>query len=81
MKIDKIIYTQIEQGELLPGGWINNHTVKWKKVSRLDNLKIKRNLSKDTKVYQDYIVVGNDVKKINLDDLHCENKSHVVTGN
>ncbi|KAF7987818.1 hypothetical protein HCN44_003681 [Aphidius gifuensis] len=80
VKIDKIIYTQIEQAELLPGGWINNNTVKWKKISLLDKSKIKDNLEKDTKVYQDYIVIGNDVKKFNLDDLHCEEKSHVVTG-
>lgn len=74
VKNNQIIHLQIQEGELLPYGKIDESTVRWVPVNNYKTLD--RNLYNE----QDFFTLTWDKRSLQLDDIECE-KNFVVTGN
>ncbi|KAF7987858.1 hypothetical protein HCN44_003721 [Aphidius gifuensis] len=72
VKKNGIIYTQIRKAKLMPGGEIDSKTEKWKKINYSQNL--------NNTLSDEFIEINSHDKFINLDDVHCPSKNHVLTG-
>ncbi|KAH8396025.1 hypothetical protein KR222_001909 [Zaprionus bogoriensis] len=75
VKKNRIFHLQIQEGELLPRGAINESTLSWKPV---DNYKIfDRNVAKGV----DYHTLSYESRSLDLDDImKSDDNSYVVTG-
>jgi hypothetical protein len=62
---------QISEATLLPGGLIDQHSIKWRDVSPIDVEKSSKN--------EDYHEMSAEERMMNLDDLHAKDE-HLVTG-
>ncbi|KAH8370848.1 hypothetical protein KR093_005218 [Drosophila rubida] len=75
VKENRILHLQIQQGELLPGGLIDNSTVDWEEVSnyKIDDPSVREGVDYHTLSYQR--------RSIDLDDVRIDDdKTLVVTG-
>lgn len=74
VKENRVFHLQIQQGQLLPRGSINDSSVAWK---RIDNYTInERGVHKN----QDYFMLTYDTRSIDLDDLQTDESNYAVTG-
>ncbi|XP_061390164.1 uncharacterized protein LOC133325407 [Musca vetustissima] len=74
VKVNRIFHLQIQQGDLLPRGKINASTLEWLPV---DNYTLNaRNVHNN----RDYYTLSYGARSIDLDDVHTEDNSFVVTG-
>lgn len=85
VKKDRIIYPQIKEGKLLAGGMIDQSTDNWLDFKTLDRSNVTKQIKKKIELklameFENFIVVGDDSKTVNLDDLYCPSDDHVVTG-
>ncbi|XP_074027669.1 uncharacterized protein [Leptinotarsa decemlineata] len=73
-KHNRIIHLQIQEGKLLPYGYIDNSTVRWVPVSdyKITDVGIKNKL--------DYHTMDYEKRTLFLDDLVPSNDHHIVTG-
>ncbi|XP_044005731.1 uncharacterized protein LOC122850665 [Aphidius gifuensis] len=77
VKNNETIYTQIREGKLLAGGYINQTTVKWKPIKYLSKNIIDEKLKSDSK---EFIEIDKKNKSINMDAVNCKSDSSIVTG-
>jgi hypothetical protein len=73
VKKNRIIHLQIQEGELLPRGHVNQSTTRWRPIS--DYTLLDKSLREDV----DYHTVNYENRSIDLDDIMAP-VSHVVTG-
>ncbi|XP_041566382.1 uncharacterized protein LOC108147772 isoform X2 [Drosophila elegans] len=73
VKHNRVFHLQVQQGELLPLGVINQTTLQWKPV---DEYKI---TDKNVQEGSDYHMLSYEKRSVDLDELKSENNS-VVTG-
>lgn len=73
-KMNRVFHLQIQEGQLLPRGMINESTLAWKKV---DNYTLNE---KGVHNNRDYYTLSYGARSIDLDDIHTEDNTFVVTG-
>lgn len=74
IKYNRIIHLQIQEGKLLPYGYIDNSTVRWVPV---DDFKITdRGVTSGT----DYHTLTNNDRTLLLDELVSHEANHIITG-
>ncbi|XP_077292880.1 uncharacterized protein LOC143915925 isoform X2 [Arctopsyche grandis] len=71
VKLKRIIYMQICEGILLPGGKIDKESVTWKEIRPMD--------LKYAKIYKEYHELSNEQRAIDLDDLEGPH-GYIMTG-
>lgn len=74
VKLNRIFHLQIQEGELLPRGAINQSTLEWKPV---DTYNI---FDRDVKKGVDYHTLSYESRTIDLDDVNTDDNSFVITG-
>ncbi|XP_055846636.1 uncharacterized protein LOC129912439 isoform X2 [Episyrphus balteatus] len=74
VKHKRVFHIQIQEGQLLPRGNVNQSTLSWKPVE--DYQIFDRGVSNG----YDYHTLGWDKRAIDLDDIEGDDVSHVVTG-
>ncbi|CAH2006796.1 unnamed protein product [Acanthoscelides obtectus] len=74
VKHNRIIHLQIQEGKLLPYGYIDNSTVHWVPVG---DFKI---TDSDVKSGEDYHTMTYDTRSMSLDDLSPTESNTVITG-
>lgn len=74
IKHNRIIHLQIQEGKLLPYGYINNSTVKWVPV---DDYKI---TEKGISNGADYYTMTYERRSLLLDELTAHESNYVITG-
>ncbi|XP_046801825.1 uncharacterized protein LOC111680146 isoform X1 [Lucilia cuprina] len=73
-KKNRVFHLQIQEGALLPRGMINESTLEWKPV---DNYTLNE---KGVHNNRDYYTLTYGARSIDLDDIHTEDNTFVVTG-
>ena len=73
VKEHRIIHLQVQEGQLVEHGVIKPDTVKWLPI---DKFKI---FDAGVHMYQDYMTLSFDNRKVNIDQLEGQNQE-VVTG-
>ncbi|XP_077283676.1 uncharacterized protein LOC143909525 [Arctopsyche grandis] len=71
VKLKRVIYMQICEGILLPGGKIDKESVTWKEIRPMD--------LKYAKKFRDYHELSNEERAIDLDDLEGP-RGYIMTG-
>ncbi|XP_073830142.1 uncharacterized protein isoform X1 [Musca autumnalis] len=74
VKVNRVFHLQIQEGELLPRGKINATTLHWVPV---DNYTLN---ARNVRNNRDYYTLSYGARSIDLDDVHTEDNSFVVTG-
>ncbi|CAG9812538.1 unnamed protein product [Phaedon cochleariae] len=74
IKHNRIFHLQIQEGELLPYGYIDNSTVRWVPV---DDFRI---TTPGVKKGQDYHTMDHEERTMFMDNLAVEKQNHVITG-
>ncbi|KMZ08681.1 uncharacterized protein LOC6740015 isoform X1 [Drosophila simulans] len=74
VKQNRIFHLQIQEGELLPRGTVNQSTLEWKPVEKYNVF------DRHVKNGVDYHKLSYEKRTIDLDDVDTEDNSFVVTG-
>ncbi|KAH8281295.1 hypothetical protein KR018_008287 [Drosophila ironensis] len=74
VKSNRIFHLQIQEGELLPRGAINQSSLEWKPVEKYNIF------DRDVKKGVDYHTLSYESRSIDLDDVNTDDNSFVVTG-
>ncbi|XP_017029168.1 uncharacterized protein orion isoform X2 [Drosophila kikkawai] len=74
VKLNRIFHLQIQEGELLPRGAINQSTLEWKPVDKYNIF------DRDVKKGVDYHTLSYESRTIDLDDVNTDDNSFVITG-
>ncbi|XP_032580152.1 uncharacterized protein LOC6620262 isoform X1 [Drosophila sechellia] len=74
VKQNRIFHLQIQEGELLPRGTVNQSTLEWKPVEKYNVF------DRHVKNGVDYHKLSYEYRTIDLDDVDTEDNSFVVTG-
>lgn len=74
VKVNRVFHLQIQEGELLPRGKINASSLHWVPV---DNYTLNE---RGVRNNRDYYTLSYGARSIDLDDVHTEDNSFVVTG-
>ncbi|KAK9296369.1 hypothetical protein QLX08_009591 [Tetragonisca angustula] len=73
-KVNQIIHMQIQEGELLPRGYIDQSTVRWKPIEEFSVL------DRNVKNGIDYHTLSWEKRGLDLDDLVHDNDDYLLTG-
>ncbi|KAI8124341.1 hypothetical protein CVS40_5407 [Lucilia cuprina] len=73
-KVNRVFHLQIQEGQLLPRGMINESTLAWKRV---DNYTL---FERGVLPNQDYFTLTYDARSIDLDNIETYDENYVVTG-
>lgn len=73
-KVNRVFHLQIQEGKLLARGVVNESTLSWKPV---DNYTLNE---KGIHNNRDYYTLTYGARSIDLDDVHTDDNSFVVTG-
>lgn len=74
MKVNRVFHLQIQEGKLLPLGAINQTSLSWKPV---DNYTLN---GKGVLNGRDYHTLKYGVSSIDLDDIHTDDATFLITG-
>ncbi|KPU75110.1 uncharacterized protein Dana_GF20993, isoform C [Drosophila ananassae] len=74
VKSNRIFHLQIQEGELMPRGVINQSTLEWRPVEKYNIF------DRDVKKGVDYHTLSYESRSIDLDDVNTDDNSFVVTG-
>ncbi|KAH8317500.1 hypothetical protein KR074_007108, partial [Drosophila pseudoananassae] len=74
VKSNRIFHLQIQEGELMPRGVINQSSLAWKPVEKYNIF------DRDVKKGVDYHTMSYESRSIDLDDVNTDDNSFVVTG-
>lgn len=74
VKQNRIFHLQIQEGELLPRGIVNQSTLEWKPVEKYNVF------DRHVKNGVDYHKLSYEKRTIDLDDVDTDDNSFVVTG-
>ncbi|KAH8420530.1 hypothetical protein KR009_011112 [Drosophila setifemur] len=74
VKLNRIFHLQIQEGQLLPRGAINQSTLEWKPLEKYNIF------DRDVKKGVDYHTLSYESRSIDLDDVNTDDNSFVVTG-
>ncbi|XP_016923096.2 uncharacterized protein orion isoform X1 [Drosophila suzukii] len=74
VKKNRIFHLQIQEGELLPRGAVNQSTLEWKPVENYNFF------DRDVKKGVDYHMLSYESRSIDLDDVDTDDNSFVITG-
>ncbi|XP_017113092.1 uncharacterized protein LOC108136442 isoform X1 [Drosophila elegans] len=74
VKKNRIFHLQIQEGELLPRGAVNQSTLEWKPVEKYNFF------DRDVKKGVDYHMLSYESRSIDLDDVNTDDNSFVITG-
>ncbi|XP_017092961.2 uncharacterized protein orion isoform X1 [Drosophila bipectinata] len=74
VKSNRIFHLQIQEGELMPRGVINQSSLEWKPVEKYNIF------DRDVKKGVDYHTLSYESRSIDLDDVNTDDNSFVVTG-
>ncbi|XP_037934521.1 uncharacterized protein LOC119668915 isoform X1 [Teleopsis dalmanni] len=74
VKKNRVFHLQIQQGELQPRGSINASNISWKPTNNYNIF------DRDVKNGRDYHTLSYESRSIDLDDVHTEDISYIVTG-
>ncbi|XP_017056016.1 uncharacterized protein LOC108097935 isoform X1 [Drosophila ficusphila] len=74
VKQNRIFHLQIQEGELLPRGAVNQSTLEWKPVEKYNFF------DRDVKKGVDYHMLSYESRSIDLDDVNTDDNSFVITG-
>ncbi|XP_016984536.1 uncharacterized protein LOC108048421 isoform X2 [Drosophila rhopaloa] len=74
VKKNRIFHLQIQEGELLPRGAVNQSTLEWKPVENYNFF------DRDVKKGADYHMLSYESRSIDLDDVNTDDNSFVITG-
>ena len=73
-KVNQIIHMQIQEGELLPRGYIDQSTVHWKPIEEFSVL------DRNVKNGIDYHTLSWEKRGLDLDDLVHDDDDYLLTG-
>ncbi|XP_075158797.1 uncharacterized protein LOC142232004 isoform X2 [Haematobia irritans] len=73
-KVNRVFHLQIQEGELLPRGKVNESTLHWVPI---DNYTLN---ARNVRNNRDYYTLSYGARSIDLDDVHTDDHSFVVTG-